>query len=335
MPELRYSEAIDRAVVEAMQRDERIIVLGEDVPMIRAPAFARFGPKRILATPISESAFVGAAAGAAMAGLRPVVEVMEVDFIAVAMDAVLNQIAKLESFSGGDWRCPLVLRTTCGAGYGDAGQHGQVLWGMLGGIPGLVVVAPSTPADGYGLMRAALEHDGPVVFLEHKLLSEQWLEYLGRGGRDSVEFDVPDAGARGPVEPDAPAIPFGSAAVRREGSDVTIASLAVGVHRALEAARALQLEGTSCQVIDLRSVRPLDVETVAASVERTGRLVVVDEDYREFGLAGELAAAMLERGLEPAFARVCVEDTLPYARALEDAALPNVDRIRRAVVSLL
>ncbi len=269
-----------------------------------------------------------------MAGLRPLVELYMVDFIAVAFDAVLNHIAKLEGFSGGKWKAPLVIRAPCGGGYGDGGQHGQALWGNLASIPGLTVVVASNPADAYGLMTTALRHDGPVVFLEPKLLSEEWLEFLGRGGRDTVSFDVPADGATGEV-PDPPhATPFGKAAVRREGGDVTVVSVAVGVHRALEAAAKLADGGISCEVIDLRSLRPLDDETVVGSVTKTGHLLVVDEDYREFGLAGEVAAVCLEAGLKPRYARVCVEDTLPFARHLEDAALPNVHRIVQAATSL-
>jgi len=335
MRELSLGQAVDRAIEDAMARDETIVLIGEDAPMLRAPLFARFGPDRVLAAPISEAAFFGAAAGAAMAGLRPLVELYMVDFIAVALDAVLNHIAKLETFSGGSWKAPLVIRAPTGAGYGDGGQHGQALWGSLASIPGLSVVVASTPADAYGLMTTALAHDGPVIFMEPKLLSEEWLEFLGRGGRDTVDFDVPAAGRVGEV-PDPPHVtPFGTAAVRRKGSDLTVASLAVGVHRALEAAARLQDQGIDCEVIDLRSLRPLDVITVVSSVEKTGRLLVVDEDYREFGLSGELAAVSLEAGLAPRFGRVCVEDTLPFARHLEDEALPNVDRIIAAASALV
>jgi pyruvate dehydrogenase E1 component beta subunit len=183
-------------------------------------------------------------------------------------------------------------------------------------------------------MSSALGHDGPVIFMEPKLLSEEWLEFLGSGGRDTVTFDVPVEGAFGPV-PDPPhTTPIGRAVVRREGNGVTIVSVAVGVHRALEAAAKLDTSGVSCEVIDLRSLRPLDTATVVESVTKTGRLLVVDEDYREFGLSGEMASVCLEAGLSPRFARVCVEDTLPYARPLEDEALPNVDRIVAAAKSL-
>ncbi len=331
---LKFGEAIDRAVAAAMAADERVVIFGEDVHMLRPDLYARFGADRVLPAPISESAFLGAAAGAAMSGLRPIVEIMLVDFIAVAFDAVLNHIAKLEAFSGGRWRAPLVVRATCGGGYGDGGQHQQALWGLLAGVPGVTVVVPSTPDDAAGLMLSAVEHEGPVIFLEHKLLSEGWLELLGRLGRDTVRFDVPAAGAEGEValEP----VPIGEAVVRRRGTDLTVVSLAVGVHRALAAAEQLEGDGVSCEVIDLRTVRPLDRETVARSVERTGRLLVVDEDYREFGLSGELAASALEAGLQPRFGRVCLEGpAIPYDRRREALALPNVERIVTAARSLV
>jgi pyruvate dehydrogenase E1 component beta subunit len=335
MRDLSLGQAVDRAIEDAMARDDSIVLIGEDAPMLRAPLFARFGADRVLAAPISESAFFGVAAGAAMAGLRPIVELYMVDFIAVAFDAVLNHMAKLEGFSGGAWKAPLVIRAPSGGGYGDGGQHSQSLWGTLASIPGLTVVVASTPADAYGLMTSALGHDGPVVFMEPKLLSEEWLEFLGSGGRDTVTFDVPAEGAYGPLPDTAHTTPLGKAAVRREGNDITIVSVAVGVHRALEAATKLEQNGVSCEVIDLRSLRPLDEAGVVESVTKTGRLLVVDEDYRQFGLSGELAAVCLEAGLKPRYARVCVEDTLPYARPLEDAALPNVDRIVEAATSLV
>jgi pyruvate dehydrogenase E1 component beta subunit len=331
MPVMRFSEAIDDAIAQAMAADKRIVVFGEDVPTFRGPLFVRFGGDRIQGAPISESAFLGAAVGAAMAGLRPIVEVMLVDFIAVGLDAVLNQMAKVEAFSGGRWQCPLVVRATCGGGYGDAGQHEQNLWGMLAGIPGLTVVVPSNPADARGLMAASIAHEGPVIFLEHKLLSEFWLESMGRGGRDTVSFDVPAAGTEGEVPGTLEPVPLGQATCVREGTDVTLVSLAVGVHRALAAAEQLAQKGISAEVIDLRTVRPLDRATLRDAVSRTGRVIVVDEDYTQFGLSGEVAAMLLETGLAPAYRRVCLDDTLPYARHLEDAALPSVDRIVAAV----
>lgn len=330
MPHMGFGEAIDRAVATAMAEDERVIVMGEDVHLIRSELLARFGSDRVLNAPISEGAFVGAAVAAAMAGQRPIAELIMVDFVAVAMDAVLNHMAKTPFFSGGAFDVPLVLRAPCGAGYGDGGQHGQALWGMLASIPGLTVVVPSTPEDGSGLMTAAIAHDGPVIFLEHKLLSALWLDSLGGASRATVRFDVPPAGAEGEVPSVPIATPFGVAAIRKSGDDLTIASLGVGVHRSLAAAGTLAEAGLSAEVLDLRTVRPLDVDTICASVGKTGRLLVVDEDYREFGLSGELAATVLEAGLRPAFGRVCVEDTLPYARDREARALPNVERIEEA-----
>ncbi|HEU4383508.1 MAG TPA: transketolase C-terminal domain-containing protein [Anaeromyxobacteraceae bacterium] len=326
---LEFSAAVDAAVAEAMARDPRVVILGEDVDTIRAPLLARFGAERVLATPISEGAFMGAAVGAALGGLRPIAELMLVDFVGSCLDSLLNQAAKVGAFTAGTWKAPLVVRAACGGGYGDGGQHEQALWGLLAGIPGLSVVVPSTPQDAYGLMAAALRHEGPVVFLEHKLLSASWLEFMGRGGRDTVSFDVPLGGREGEVAPGLE-VPIGRAALRRPGSRLTIVSLAVGVHRALAAAESLSGEGIDCEVIDLRSLRPLDGDAVVASVGRTGRLLVVDEDYREFGLSGELAAVVLSAGLAPRYARVCLEDTIPYARHLEDAALPNVARISAA-----
>ncbi|MBI1948814.1 MAG: pyruvate dehydrogenase [Deltaproteobacteria bacterium] len=320
-----FEDAIDAAIADAMASDERVVLFGLDVPMLRAGLYARFGEGRVLGAPISEGAYLTAAVGAAMAGLRPVVEIMMVDFMGVALDALLNHAAKLEGFTHGRWRCPLVVRTACGAGYGDGGQHGQTLWGLLAGIPGLTVVAPSTPDDAYGLMASALAHDGPVVLLEHKLLTKNWLEFVGSGGRAGLSFDVPADGHEGEVS--GRPVPFGKAVVRRRGDDVTLVSLGVGVHRALAAAELLAAEGISAEVLDLRSVLPLDEGAVLASVRRTGRLLVVDEDYRRFGLSGELAAVVAEHGVAARFARVCTDDTIPFARHLEAAALPSVARV--------
>jgi pyruvate/2-oxoglutarate/acetoin dehydrogenase E1 component len=334
VPELTYAAAIEAALAQEMAADERVVVFGEDVHVLRQGLAARFGPERVRPAPISEAAFLSAGVGAAMAGLRPVVEIMMVDFLAVALDALLNHAAKLEGFSGGRWRAPLVVRAACGGGYGDGGQHQQALWGMLAGIPGLAVLAPSTPADAAGLMLAALRAEWPVVFLEHKLLADYWLDYLGAGGRENVSFAVPPAGARGWVEEPLAPLPLGRAAKRREGGDLAIVSLGVGVHRALEAAEALAARGVEAAVVDLRCAAPLDREAIVAAAAG-GRVLVVDEDYVRGGLSGEVAAVLAEAGTGAAFARVAVEDTLPYARHLEERALPNVDRILAAAEALL
>jgi pyruvate dehydrogenase E1 component beta subunit len=325
-----FSEAVDDALRQAMAEDERIIIIGEDVHALRAGLYVRFGADRVRPAPISEAAFLGAAVGAALGGLRPVAEIMLVDFIGVAVDALLNQAAKIKAFTGGRWEVPLVVRASCGGGYGDGGQHEQSLWGWLAHIPGLAVAVPSTPADAGGLMLGALDHGRPVVFLEHKLLSESWLEAMGRGGRRTVSFPIPPDGARGAVPKRWEKLPLGRAALRRGGKDLTMVSLGVGVHRCLEAAVALAEERISAGVVDLRTVAPLDKALVLEELSKTGRLLVVDEDYKEFGLSGELAALALEAGLRVRFGRVCTEETIPYARDLEEAVLPSTARIIEA-----
>jgi pyruvate dehydrogenase E1 component beta subunit len=330
-----FADAIEDALAQAMAEDPRVIILGEDVQALRLNLFVRFGETRVRNAPISESAFVGAAVSAAMAGLRPVVEVMLVDFIGVAMNALLNHAAKLETFSGGRWNAPLVLRASCGGGYGDGGQHEQSLWGWLSHIPGLTVVVPSTPADAGGLMLAAIQHDSPVIYLEHKLLSDYWLEAMGRGGRETVHFDVPAEGAHGPVPKSWKPLPLALAVSRREGKDLTIISVGVGVHRSLEAAQILEKQGISAAVIDLRTVSPLDKETLIGAVLKTRRVLIVDEDYETFGLSGELAAIFLEAGIQIKYGRVCTKETIPYSRNLEDQTLPNTRRIVNAALHVL
>jgi len=335
MRNMLFTQAIDDALGQAMADDPSIIVFGEDTPLLRRNLLVRFGPRRVLGAPISESAFLGAAVTAAMAGLRPVVEMYMVDFLGVCMDALLNHAAKVEAFSGGKWTAPLVVRAPCGGGYGDGGQHEQSLWGWLAHIPGLTVVVPGTPADAGGLMLAALQHNGPVILLEHKLLSETWLEFLGSGGRSSVHYDVPPDGAKGPVPQKWEPVPIGKAVLRRAGDDVAIISVGVGVHRALEAAHILAKEGISVSVLDLRTVSPLDKTAVCEAVSQTGRLLVVDEDYEGFCLSGELSAVALEAGLSCKYARVCTQATIPYARHLEEQILPNRERICAGVRRLM
>lgn len=322
-----FTQAIDDALAHAMADNPRIILFGEDIPLLRRNLLVRFGPGRVRGTPISESAFLGAGVAAAMAGLHPVVEMYMVDFLGVCTDALLNHAAKAETFSGGKWTAPVVVRAPCGGGYGDGGQHEQSLWGWLAHIPGLTVIVPATPADAGGLMLAALQHDGPVIFLEHKLLSESWLEFMGSGGRRTVDYDVPPEGAHGPVPSKWKPLPIGKAVLRRRGTDITIISVGVGVHRALRAAEMLEKERISADVMDLRTVSPLDRATLCEAVSQTGRLLVVDEDYEGFGLSGEVAAILLEEGVSFKYARVCTQTTIPYARRLEDQTLPNVERI--------
>jgi acetoin:2,6-dichlorophenolindophenol oxidoreductase subunit beta len=335
MTRLDLSQALDRAIEHAMTSDPTIVVIGEDVPAMRAGLYARFGPDRVLAAPISESAFLGAGVGAAMSGLRPVVEIMLVDFLAVALNPLLNEATKVRAFSGGRWTVPLVIRAACGGGYGDAGQHEQALWGMLAGIPDLVVAVPSTPADAAGLMLAALRHDGPAIVLEHKLLSPFWLEQMAGSRRPGIVLDVPEEGMYGEV-PDPPQpVPLGEARLARQGDDVVVFSLGVGVHRALEAAARLEGAGIGVAVVDLRTAAPLDVNLVIDTARGVRAVVVVDEDYETAGLTGEVAAVLAEAGVRRPFRRVAAPGVIPYARRLEEQVLPNVQRIEQAVLELL
>lgn len=334
MKTMSFAGAIEDVLMKAMSEDPRIVVFGEDVHSIRMNLFAKFGEMRVRSTPISESAFLGAAVTASMAGLRPVVELMMIDFVAVGVDALVNHAAKLEGFSGGRWKAPMVVRASCGGGYGDGGQHEQSLWGWLAQIPGMKVVVPSNPADAGGLMLSAIQDEGPVVYLEHKLLADYWIDGLADGGRTNLDYDIPEAGARGEVPRTWEPIPIGEAKVLRDGGDLTMVSVGVSVHRCLEAAAQLEDRGVQAGVIDLRSIAPLDTDAVCRAVERTGRLLVVDEDYKHFSLSGELAAIVMEAGITAQFARVCVEDTIPFDRRREAQALPNVARILEAASAL-
>jgi len=335
MKTMSFAGAIEDALMKAMSEDPRVVVFGEDVHSIRMNLFAKFGEMRVRPTPISESAFLGAAVTASMAGLRPVVELLMIDFVAVGVDALVNHAAKLEGFSGGRWKAPMVVRASCGGGYGDGGQHEQSLWGWLAQIPGLKVVVPSNPADAGGLMLSAIQDEGPVIYLEHKLLADYWIDGLADGGRTNLDYDIPEAGARGEVPRTWEPIPIGEAKVLRDGGDLTMVSAGVSVHRCLEAAARLEDRGVEAGVIDLRSIAPLDTDAVCRAVERTGRLLVVDEDYKHFSLSGELAAVVMEAGITAQFARVCVEDTIPFDRRREAQALPNVARILEAASRLL
>jgi pyruvate/2-oxoglutarate/acetoin dehydrogenase E1 component len=333
---MKYGQAVDFAVAEAMAKDDRVVTWGEDVKLIHRDLLVRFGPERVRDTPISESAFLYAGIGAAMTGLRPVVEIMLIDFLPVAWSGIVNAASKFRDFSGGRWEIPLVVRAGCGGWYTDGGQHEQALWGQLAAYPNINVVCPSTPADAAGLMLTAVETDEVVVFLEHQLLSEQWIDFLAGGSRPTVDLDhlIPADGAQGEVPLPLEQVPLGRAAVRREGSDVALISLGVGAHRCIEAAQVLGGSGIDASVLDLRSVSPLDRDAVVDQVRKTRRVVVVDEDYVRGGLSGEIAAVLLEADVAAAYARVAVEGTIPFAPHLEYAALPNVERIVAAAAGL-
>lgn len=336
MTVMRYDQAVDHALAQAMAADERIVTWGEDVRLIRRDLLTRFGTSRVRDTPISEAAFMYAGVGAAMAGLKPVVELYMIDFAAVGWSAIVNGASRFADFSGDRWQVPLVLRAGCGGWYTDGGQHQQSLWGMLAASPGTTVVCPSTPSDAAGLMLSALDANSFVVFLTPKLLDGQMLDFLGGTSRPTVDFSrlVPADGAVGEVPDTVQPVPIGEAVVRRDGTDVSLVSIGVGVHRCLEAAGRLAELGIGASVLDLRSVAPLDRAAVVAQAQTTGRVVVVDEDYVRAGLSGEIAALLLESGTAVAYARVAVETTIPFAPHLEYAALPNADRIVDAVQRL-
>jgi len=323
---LNLSQCVAEALRLEMEQDSTVVVLGEDVG-VQGGVFGAtrglhkaFGPDRVLDTPISETAITGMAVGLAQEGFRPVAEIMFVDFIGVCLDQVYNAIAKNHYMSGGRVRMPIVIKTAGGC-IGSGAQHSQCLWGLFAHLPGLKVVAPSNPYDAKGLMAAAVQSDDPVVFIEHKGL------LLTRAEDFLYGADVPEA--RYTVE-------LGKAQVVSEGSDITVATLSGTVLPTLKAATQLAEEGLSVEVIDLRSVVPLDVETVARSVAKTGRLLVVDEDYLSFGLSAELITRVLESGVAVRhFQRLAVPDVpIPGALSLELEVVPNQDSITQALKEL-
>ncbi len=316
------AKAMSEALASEMERDPGVVVLGEDIGKLggvfgnTGGLLERFGTERVFDTPISETGFIGAAVGMAGAGMRPVVELMFVDFFGVCMDAIYNLAAKQAYFSGGQVSCPMVLMTSVGGGYGDAGQHSQCLYATFGHLPGMKVVIPSNAHDAKGLMLAAIRDENPVVFMFHKAL--QGMGWLGTVAGSIT--DVPD----GEYE-----VPIGKAGVVREGTDITLVGLGITVHHCLAAADALSREdGVEAEVIDIRTIAPLDRETILASVHKTGRVVVVDDDYLSCGLAGEVIASIAEAGIPLASPpqRISHPDIpIPFSPALEHAVLPNAE----------
>ena len=308
------AQAINQALTLEMQRDSRVILLGEDIAhyggMFRVTEglMEKFGESRVLDTPISEAAFIGMAHGAAMTGLRPVVELMFIDFSLVAMDQILNQLAKTQYMTGGTAAVPLVIRTQGGGYKGAAAQHSQMLEALFLHVPGLIVVAPSTPADAKGLLTAAIRNPNPVLFIEHKQL------YTMKG-------EVPDG---------EHLIPIGKAHVSRTGRDVTVASYSYSHSLCLEAADQLAHQ-IDCEVIDCRTLNPLDFDTISQSLAKTHRLVVVHEGHGRCGFGADLAAQVQEKcfdDLDGPILRVCGTDVpIPFAIELETLALPSTDRV--------
>ena len=329
---LTISRAMSEAIAQEMRADPNVFVMGEDVGVYggifgsTAGLYDEFGAQRVIDTPISETGFLGAAVGAAMSGMRPIAELMFVDFFGVCMDPIYNMAAKNIYFSGGGFRMPLVITTAVGGGYSDAGQHSQTLYATFAHMPGLKVVVPSTAYDAKGLMTAAIRDDNPVFYMFHKGM--QGLGWMA---------SVPGAATEVPEEPYE--LRFGEAAIRREGKDVTIVAIGLMVHRALEAAQALEATGVDAEVIDLRTLVPLDRDTVYNSVKKTGRLVVADEDYTSYGITAEVITSVVERDigiLKSTPRRVAYPDIqVPYSRPMEQFALPNADKIAVAVQATL
>lgn len=326
------NRAIREALDHELSTDPTVFFMGEDVGefggvyQTATGLLAKHGAERVRDTPISEAGFMAAAAGAAMAGMRPVVELMFVDFMGVCLDPIYNFMAKHAMHTGGKQSMPVTIMTGIGGGYSDASQHSQTLFATFAHLPGMKVVAPSNAYDARGLLHASIRDPNPVIFMMHK-------ELLGLG----LWGAMPEATSIVPDE--AYEVPIGKAFVRREGADVTIVGLASTTHMAMRAAAELEKSDIDAEVIDLVSVVPMDRETILASVEKTGRLVVVDEDYRNCGVAGEVIASVVEeigQTLKAPPRRIAFPDIpIPYARPLEMAARPNANMIVETTTQLL
>lgn len=320
---ITVKQALNEAMREEMQRDETVIIMGCDVAIRGNPfgvtkgLYEEFGPDRVRDTPISEAAIVGTCLGAAATGLRPIAEILYSDWITIAMDQIVNQVAKIRYMFGGGIEVPLVIRAPVGAGGGAAAQHSQSFESWFSHVPGLQVVMPITPYDVKGLLKTAIRSNNPVLFFEHK-----------RGY--AIEGHVPE---------EEYTIPFGKADVKREGTDVTIVAISIMVHRALAAAEELSQEGIECEVVDPRSIYPLDYDTILASLEKTNRLIVTHESNRRSGIGGEIVSQVMERGfdlLDAPPAIVAGQDVpMPYSRALETLVIPNEQKIKDAVHRVL
>jgi len=323
MPKMTYREAATKALFDAMRADENVVLFGEDVGIaggvfkVTPGLYEEFGGSRVRDTPISEQAFIGAALGAAITGLRPIAELMFADFIPVAMDQIVNQIAKYRYMSGGQFVVPLTIRAAQGAGAGFGTQHSQCAESWLMNIPGLRIVVPGTVADMYGLLRSAIEENNPVIVLEHKVLY-------------NFAEDVPDQLTH---------VPIGKAIVRRVGKDVTVVATQLVMQRSLEAAEILAQEGIDVEVIDLRTMAPLDEGTILTSLAKTHRLIVVEEAPHAGGWGGDIVSMAADKGiywLDAPVKRVNMGGALvAYSPPLEDEVVPNVKRISQAIRDLM
>lgn len=314
--ELTYGEAIKEALAEELRRDPRVFMIGEDIAeagttfKVLNGLVEEFGPDRIIDSPISEPGFTGLAVGAAMTGLRPVVDIMFGDFSGLIMDQIANQAAKIHYMSGGKLKVPMVLRTTMGAGRRSAAQHSQSLHAWYSHIPGLKVVVPSTPYDAKGLMKSAIRDENPVVVLEDKMMYRT---------------------VKGPVPAADYTIPLGVGEVKREGTDITLVATSSMVHVALEAADLLEEIGLSAEVVDPRTLVPLDKQTLVESARKTGRAIVIDEGYEQYGVTGELASVIAEGAfyyLDAPVKRIgAMNVPIPFSPVLEDLTIPNASQV--------
>ena len=319
MREITVREALNEALREEMERDDSIILLGCDIGLREGPfgvtkgLMKQFGAKRVIDTPISEPAFTGAGLGAAVMGMRPVVEILYSDWITLCMDQIVNMTAKIRYMFGGKINVPLVIRAPFGAGGGVAAQHSQSFEAWFNHVPGLKVATPFYPADVKGLLKTAIRDDNPVIFFEHKR------SY-------AVNGQVPDGEHM---------VPFGKAQILREGTDVTIVAYSMMAERAKKAAADLEKEGVSCEVIDLRTILPLDYDTVMASIDKTHRVVIAQEANLRGGLAGDIMATIIERGFDlldaPPVRVGGLNVPMPYNKGLENAVIPNEDTIKEGV----
>ena len=309
--ELTFGQAVREALAEEMRRDPNVLVLGEDVAeagtafKVLSGLVEEFGTERVLDTPISEAGFTGLAVGAAMTGLRPVVDIMFGDFITLTMDQMVNQAAKVHYMSGGKWKVPMVMRTTLGATRRSAAQHSQSLHAWFSHVPGLKVALPSTPYDAKGLLKSAIRDDNPVVVFEDKMMYK----------------------LKGPVPEEEYTIPLGQADVKREGRDITLIGTSSMVQVALGAALLLEKEGISAEVVDPRTTSPLDEATLLESVRKTGRVIVIDEGYERYGITAEIAAVISEKAFYDLDAPVkrmgAMNVPIPFSPPLEDATVPT------------
>lgn len=330
---LTMAQAVSEAIGQEIERDPNVFVMGEDIGKYggifgaTGGLLAKHGKDRIMDTPISETAFIGTAIGAAAEGMRPIAELMFVDFFGVCMDMIYNHMAKNIYMAGGNIKLPMVLMSAIGGGYNDAAQHSQCLYATFAHMPGMKVVVPSNAYDAKGLMTQAIRDDNPVVFLYHKgIMGLPWMSYF--------------EGSTNAVPEEQYTIPFGQAKVVREGRDLTIVTLSQMVQKTVIAAQQLADAGIDAEVIDLRTIVPLDREAVLKSVRKTGRLLVADEDYLSFGLSGEIAALVAENldsvRLRAPVRRLAVPDVpIPFSRPLEQFVIPQVDAIVAAAQQLV